>query len=265
MGNKTVIEIKDLSKKYRLYKKKSQRARESLFPFLGKLHTEFYALKEINLKVEKSEVLGILGKNGSGKSTLMKTIAGIITPSSGKITIRGNVVPLLELGSGFHPEFTGIENIYFYTSLLGFEKKEIESKIDEIIEFAEIGEHINQEYRTYSSGMKARLAFSVSVHIDPEILILDEVLSVGDAVFKRKSYEKIKSFFDMGKTILFVSHSMDSILTLCSRAIIMDKGEKILDGETKFVVEQYDRLIKTPQDKYLSVRESIMELGSQLR
>lgn len=258
MGSKTVIEIKDLSKKYRLYKKKSHRARESLFPFLGKLHTEFYALKSINLKVEKSEVLGILGRNGSGKSTLLKSIAGIITPTSGKIIIRGNVVPLLELGSGFHPEFTGIENIYFYTSLLGFEKREIDNKINEIIEFAEIGEHINQEYRTYSSGMKARLAFSVSVHIDPEILILDEVLSVGDAVFKKKSYEKIKSYFELGKTILFVSHNMESILSLCSRAIIMDKGEKILDGETRFVVDQYNRLIKSSKEDYSYVRESII-------
>jgi lipopolysaccharide transport system ATP-binding protein len=261
MGNMTVIEIKDLSKKYRLYKKKSHRARESLFPFLGKLHTEFYALRGINLKVQQSEVLGILGRNGSGKSTLMKSIAGILTPTSGKVIVKGNVVPLLELGSGFHPEFTGIENIYFYTSLLGLEKREIESKIDEIIEFAEIGEHIHQEYRTYSSGMRARLAFSVSVHIDPEILILDEVLSVGDAVFKKKSYEKIKSFFDAGKTILFVSHSMESIISLCSRAIIMDKGEKILDGETQFVVDQYNRLIKASKEEYPDVRKSIMELN----
>lgn len=260
MNKNTVIEIRDLSKKYLLFKKKSHRARESLFPFLGKLHTEFFALKNINLTVSKGEIVGVLGRNGSGKSTLMKSVAGILTPTSGKIIVKGNVVPLLELGSGFHPEFTGIENIFFYSSLLGFDKKQMESKIKDIIEFADIGQFIDQEYRTYSSGMKARLAFSVSVHIDPEILILDEVLSVGDAIFKKKSYEKIKGFFEMGKTILFVSHSLDSVKLMCTRAIILDKGEKILDGETNFVVEQYERLIKASQAEYSAVRESILSL-----
>jgi lipopolysaccharide transport system ATP-binding protein len=194
MKKDIVIEIKDLSKIYRLYKKKSHRARESLFPFFGKLHTPFYALKNIDLTINKSEIVGILGRNGSGKSTLLKSIAGILTPSSGHVKVKGNIVPLLELGSGFHPEFTGLENIYFYSSLLGFDRKQIDKKIDDIIEFAELGQFIGQEFRTYSSGMKARLAFSVSVNIDPDILILDEVLAVGDAVFKKKSYEKVKGF-----------------------------------------------------------------------
>ena len=258
MDKNAVIEVKDLLKIYRLYKKKSHRARESLFPFFGKLHDEFYALKNINLTVNRSEIIGILGRNGSGKSTLMKSIAGILTPTSGKVIVRGNIVPLLELGSGFHPEFTGIENIYFYTSLLGIDKEVIEGKINEIIEFADIGPFINQEIRTYSSGMKSRLAFSVSVHINPEILILDEVLSVGDAIFKKKSYEKVKTFFEMGTTILYVSHSLDSVINLCSRAIILDKGEKIMDGETKLVVGQYERLIKAPNEEYMSVRDSIL-------
>lgn len=261
MKDKTVIEIIDFSKKYKLYKKKSHRARESLFPFLGKIHTEFYALKNINLKVKESEIIGILGRNGSGKSTLMKSISGIITPTSGKILVKGNIVPLIELGSGFHPEFTGLENIYFYASLLGFDKKQIEHKIDEIIDFADIGQFINQEFRTYSSGMKARLAFSVSVNIDPDILILDEVLSVGDAMFKKKSYDKIKTFFEMGKTILFVSHSMESVMSLCNRAIILDQGEMILDGETKFVADQYNRLIRAPKEEYLEIRKNIQELS----
>lgn len=261
MDKNTVIEIQALTKKYRLYKKKSHRARESLFPFFGKLHTEFYALKNINLTVKKSEIVGILGRNGSGKSTLLKSIAGILTPTSGKVIVKGAVVPLLELGSGFHPEFTGRENIYFYTSLLGIEKKHIESKIDQIIEFADIGQFIDQEFRTYSSGMKARLAFSVSVNIDPEILILDEVLSVGDAVFKKKSYEKIKGFFEAGKTILYVSHSLDTIKSLCSRAIILDQGEKILDGDTDFVIGQYNQLIKTSREHYASFRESLKNMN----
>ncbi len=259
MGKNTVIEIRDFSKKYRLYKKKSHRARESLFPFLGKLHTEFYALKNISLTVDKSEIVGVLGRNGSGKSTLMKSVAGIITPTSGKITVNGNVVPLLELGSGFHPQFTGRENIYFYASLIGIEKKKIEDKIGEIIEFADIGPFIDQEFRTYSSGMKARLAFSVSVSIDPDILILDEVLSVGDAIFRKKSYDKITSFFEAGKTILYVSHSLDSVIKLCNRAIILDRGELILDGQPDFAVEQYNRLVKAGPQEYQEVRQSILQ------
>lgn len=249
MKNETVISVAGVSKKYKLYKSNQLRVLEALWPFGRKLHTEFYALKNINLEVNKGEVLGIIGRNGSGKSSLLKIISGIVTPTTGKVQVRGKIVPLLELGSGLHPDFTGIENIYFYTALLGFSRQEIERRIDPIVEFADIGEHIHQPLRTYSSGMRARLAFAVSISIDPEILILDEVLSVGDGAFNKKSNEKIMSFFREGKTILYVSHSHKTIREICTRAIILDKGEIILDGPTGEVMGQYERMIEARRNR----------------
>jgi ABC-type polysaccharide/polyol phosphate transport system ATPase subunit len=178
----------------------------------------------------------------------MKLIAGVTPPSEGTVKVKGNIVPLLELGSGFHPEFTGYENIYFYTAVLGYSKEKIKEKIREIIDFADVGEFIDQPVKNYSSGMRSRLAFAVSVNIDPDILILDEVLSVGDAVFKMKSFEKIREFFTNGKTILFVSHSLDSIKKLCNRAILLDHGELIMDGDPESVVEKYISMY-TPKKK----------------
>jgi ABC-type polysaccharide/polyol phosphate transport system ATPase subunit len=239
MKNQVVIEVNDVSKKYKLYKSKKHRAIEALLPYINKYHTDFYSLKDFSLTINQGEIVGIIGKNGSGKSTLMKIIAGVTPPTTGSIRVKGKIVPLLELGSGFHPDFTGYENIYFYTAVLGYPKQMIRRKINEIIDFADIGEFIDQPIKNYSSGMKSRLAFAVSVNIDPDILILDEVLSVGDAAFKAKSYDKIKEFFTDGKTILFVSHSMDAIKNLCNRAILIDKGQLIMDGDPKDVVEKY--------------------------
>lgn len=244
MSNEIVIELQNISKKYRLYKNKQDRVFEALSPFKKKYYTEFYALKNINLTLNKGDILGIVGRNGSGKSTLLKLISGIITPTTGKVSVKGNVVPLLELGSGFHPEFTGMENIYFYTTLLGHPRNVIRKKIQSILEFADLGEFIDQPIKNYSSGMRARLAFAVSVNIDPDILILDEILSVGDAVFKKKSHEKIKEFFDAKKTILFVSHSMESVKLLCNKAIMLDKGEIILEGDVDKVVDKYEQLVE---------------------
>jgi len=242
MNKKIAIEIKNVSKKYKLFGNKKDQAIEALFPFLHRKHIDFYAIKEFNLVINAGDILGVIGRNGSGKSTLMKLVAGVIQPTKGSVTVNGNLVPLLELGSGFHREFTGYENIYFYTAVLGYPKKKVLDKTAEIIEFADIGEFIHQPLKNYSSGMKARLAFSVSVNIDPDILILDEVLSVGDAAFKEKSFEKIKEFFDKGKTILFVSHSMESIKTLCNRAIIIEKGKLLMDGDPDGVIEKYQTL-----------------------
>jgi ABC-type polysaccharide/polyol phosphate transport system ATPase subunit len=239
MNSQVVIEVNNVSKRYKLYKSKKHRAIEALLPHIKKYHTDFYSLKDFNLTVNQGEIIGIIGKNGSGKSTLMKIIAGVTQPTSGTIQVKGNIVPLLELGSGFHPEFTGYENIYFYTAVLGYPKEMIKEKIDEIIAFADVGEFIDQPVKNYSSGMKSRLAFAVSVNIDPDILILDEVLSVGDAAFKAKSFEKIREFFTNGKTILFVSHSMDSIKKLCNRAILLHNGQLMMDGDPNSVVEKY--------------------------
>jgi len=242
MNKKIAIEIKDVSKKYKLFNSKKDQALEALLPFIHRKHTDFFAIKDFNLVVKIGDILGVIGRNGSGKSTLMKLVAGVIQPTTGRVTVNGNLVPLLELGSGFHREFTGFENIYFYTAVLGYPKNKVLEKTAEIIEFADIGEFIHQPLKNYSSGMKARLAFSVSVNIDPDILILDEVLSVGDAAFKEKSYDKIKEFFEQGKTILFVSHSMESIKTLCNRAIVIEKGKLLMDGDPESVIEKYHTL-----------------------
>lgn len=239
MNSQVVIEVNNVSKRYKLYKSKKHRAIEALLPLINTYHTDFYSLKDFNLTVKQGEIIGVIGKNGSGKSTLMKLIAGVTQPTSGTIRVKGNIVPLLELGSGFHPDFTGYENIYFYTAVLGYPKELIKEKIREIIAFADVGEFIDQPVKNYSSGMKARLAFAVSVNIDPDILILDEVLSVGDAAFKAKSFAKIKEFFVNGKTILFVSHSMESVKNLCNRAILIDKGQLIMDGDPASVVDKY--------------------------
>lgn len=238
MKKQVVIEVTNVSKRYKLYKNKKHRAIEALLP-INKYHTDFYSLKNFSLEVNKGEIVGVIGRNGSGKSTLMKLIAGVTVPTSGTVRVKGNLVPLLELGSGFHPEFTGYENIYFYTMILGYPKAKIQEKIQEIIEFADVGEFIDQPIKNYSSGMKSRLAFAVSVNVDPDILILDEVLSVGDEAFKAKSFEKIQEFFKTGKTILFVSHSMTSIKDLCNRAILIEKGQLIMDGDPASVVEVY--------------------------
>jgi lipopolysaccharide transport system ATP-binding protein len=253
-----VIKLEGVSKKYKLYNNKIERMKEALHPLKKKYHRDFYALKNFDLEVRKGEILGIVGRNGSGKSTLLKLIAGVITPSSGSIQTKGSIVPLLELGSGFNPEFTGMDNIYFYSSLLGYEKENIQEKVDEILGFAEIGDHIGQPLKTYSSGMKARLAFAVSVNVDPDILILDEVLSVGDELFRRKSYAKMEEFFRSGKTILFVSHTTNVINELCSRAIMIDKGEQILEGLPKFVTMHYQKYIFTKPDKADEVRNQIL-------
>jgi len=243
MTNENVIEVSHVSKRYKLYKSKKHRAIEALLPFFDKYHTDFYSLRDFSLNVSKGEIIGVLGKNGSGKSTLMKLIAGVTVPTSGTVRTKGNIVPLLELGSGFHPEFTGFENIYFYTAILGYPKEVIKKKVEEIIDFAAVGEFIDQPVKNYSSGMRSRLAFAVSVNIDPDILILDEVLSVGDGDFREKSYQKMKEFFNQKKTILYVSHSMGSIKELCTRAICIDKGELIMDGEPMKVIQYYDEQI----------------------
>ena len=273
-----VINLTGVSKKYKLFNSKTDRMKEALHPLKKNYHKDFFALNNVNLKVKQGEILGIVGMNGSGKSTLLKIIAGIVQPSSGKVNVIGNVVPLLELGSGFNPEFTGLENIYFYNSIMGYTRKETDSIVDKILEFAEIGEFINQPVKTYSSGMQARLSFAVSVNINPDILIVDEVLSVGDELFKRKSFSRIEEFFRQGKTILFVSHSIQSINQLCTRAIMLYKGAVIIDGSTSSVTRFYQRflfsqpeqrneLISELKDNFVSENyenEILLEEGSEM-
>jgi ABC-type polysaccharide/polyol phosphate transport system ATPase subunit len=233
------IQLEHLSKKYKLYNKHSDRLSEALNPFGKKLHHEFFALQDVSLTAYEGDIIGILGKNGSGKSTLLKLVSGILTPTSGYVNVKGKIVALLELGTGFHPELTGRENIYFYTTLLGYKKKDIQRVIDEIIGFAEIGEFIDQPIKLYSSGMRSRLAFSVSVMIDPDILIVDEILSVGDAYFKEKSNRKLIELFNSGRTILYVSHSTKDILELCNKAVMLNNGYKVMEGKPEEVTACY--------------------------
>jgi ABC-type polysaccharide/polyol phosphate transport system ATPase subunit len=244
MNNEPQIILKHIAKKYKLYATKSDRVVEALVPFSGHRHREFYALKDINLVVNKGDILGILGRNGSGKSTLLKLIAGITTPTKGSLHVNGRIVPLLELGAGFHPDLTGRENIYFYSMLLGYSKQVIHELVAQVIDFAEIGEFIDQPIRIYSSGMKSRLAFSVSVNIDPDILIVDEVLSVGDEYFKAKSIERMQKLFRSGKTILFVSHSAKDLVALCNRAVMLHEGNIVREGVPESVLDYYQRYFK---------------------
>ncbi len=264
MTEDIVISLDRISKMYRLFTSKSDRMKEALHPGKKVYHKEFYALNELSLKVRKGEILGVVGMNGSGKSTLLKVVAGIIQPTKGSLSVQGSVVPLLELGSGFNPEFSGYENIYFYNSILGYSRKRTDEMVARILDFAEIGDFIHQPLKTYSSGMKARLAFAVSVNVDPDVLIVDEILSVGDELFRRKSFKKMEEFFKAGKTILFVSHSEAHINQLCTRAIMLDHGRIVLEGAPKFVTMNYTKfMFSSPEKRNVLLRDFELIAKSQ--
>ena len=241
--NDIAISIKNVSKYYKLYDRPKDRLKEALNRKGKTYHRKFYATKNLNLDIKKGEIIGIVGKNGSGKSTLLKLITGVLQPDEGEITVNGKISALLELGSGFNPEFTGMQNIFFYGTIIGLSKEEMQEKLDDILAFADIGDFIHQPLKTYSSGMKSRLGFAVAVHIDPEILILDEVLAVGDILFRRKCYAKMEEFFKGGKTIIYVSHDANSIKQLCTRAIFLLDGNVIMDSDAKSVTQQYERFL----------------------
>ena len=207
----TVIEINHLTKKYDMYKKPSDRLKEALSPTGKTYHEVFYALNDVNVEVKKGEMIGFIGENGSGKSTILKIITGVLTPSEGEVKIEGNIAALLELGSGFNPEYSGYENIFLNGMVLGFSREEMQDKVDDIINFADIGDHLYQPVKTYSSGMFVRLAFAVAINVDPDILIVDEALAVGDLEFQLKCMEKFTELRNAGKTILFVSHDVNAV------------------------------------------------------
>ena len=243
MNNKeNIIEITNLVKEYKMFKSKKDRLLEAVFPFYQK-HEVFRAMDNLNLELKKGEVLGVLGKNGAGKSTLLKMITGVVTPTSGNIKVKGKISSLLELGTAFNSELTGLENIYQHGQVMGLTNQEIEDRKQEIIDFADIGEHLYQPVKTYSSGMFARLAFACAINVDPDILIVDEVLSVGDMAFQLKCFKKFEQFKKKGKTILFVTHSINDVLRNCTRTIIIDAGKKIFDGSVKDGVEKYKKMI----------------------
>ena len=258
----TVIDIKNLIKEYKMYPTKKDRLVETIFPNI-KRHSTFKAMDNLNLEVKKGEILGILGKNGAGKSTLLKMVTGVVVPTSGEINVNGKISSLLELGTAFNMELTGLENIYQHGQVMGLSKEEIEATKQDIIDFADIGDHLYQPVKTYSSGMFARLAFACAINVDPEILIVDEVLSVGDMAFQLKCFKKFQQFKESGKTILFVTHSIADVLKNCTRTIILQNGKKTFDGGVKEGVELYKKIItgnaptenKTEEKKFVKGKE----------
>lgn len=246
MDKDIAISVKDVSMSFNLNKEKVDNLKEYVIKFLThKLeYKKFYALKDINFEVKKGEHLAILGLNGAGKSTLLKTIVGVYKPVQGTIEKDGVIAPLLELGAGFDPNYTGEENIYLYGAILGYDREYIKSKFDEIVEFSELGHFIKVPVKNYSSGMKARLGFSIATAVEPDVLILDEVLSVGDAGFKKKSLAKVKSLFENGVTVLFVSHSIEQVKAICDTAILLEHGQIIAQGAVTDVIPVYEAKIK---------------------
>ncbi|MFF2091707.1 ABC transporter ATP-binding protein [Paenibacillus sp. NPDC058174] len=236
------ISIINVSKTFRIYNKPLNRLKQ-FFSKEKKYYQDFTALNELSFEINKGETVGIIGRNGSGKSTLLQMIAGTLNPSTGSIKVNGRISALLELGSGFNPEFTGRENVYLNAAILGIGREEIESKMDEILAFADIGDFIDQPVKTYSSGMYVRLAFAVSINVNPEILIVDEALAVGDGRFQLKCFEKIKALKESGKTILVVSHDLQTIRQICDRAILIDRGQLIEIGKPNDVVNHYTKIL----------------------
>lgn len=236
------IQVENLSKIYKLYDKPSDRLKDAL-GFSKKKPIEHYALRNVDIKIRQGECVGIIGTNGSGKSTILKIITGVLNATSGTLTVNGRISALLELGAGFNMEYTGLENVYLNGTMIGFSKEEIDAKLKDILDFAEIGDFVNQPVKTYSSGMFVRLAFAVAINIEPEILIVDEALSVGDVFFQSKCYHKFEEFKKQGKTILFVSHDLSSISKYCDRVILLNQGSKLGEGTPKQMIDVYKQVL----------------------
>lgn len=243
MDNNVALRVNNVGVKFNMSAEKVDNMKEyAIKMFRRELrYNEFWALKEVSFQIKKGQRVGVLGLNGAGKSTLLKVIAGVLKATEGSVTKNGNIVPLLELGAGFDKEYTGAENIFLYGAVLGYPKSFIKEKYDEIVEFSELGDFINVPLKNYSSGMKARLGFSIATIVEPEILILDEVLSVGDAKFRKKSERKIKDMFDKKITVLFVSHSLAQVRSLCDRAIIIEKGRLVAQGDSETICNLYEQ------------------------
>lgn len=241
------IEVNHVSMLFRLNRERVDNAKEYFIRLLTrKLHyTEFWALKDVSFKIEKGDRVGIMGFNGAGKSTLLKTIAGVLKPTMGNVKVTGTIAPMLELGAGFDPNYSGSENIYLYGATMGFSRKFIDEKYNEIVEFSELKDFINAPLKSYSSGMKSRLGFAIATAVKPDVLILDEVLSVGDAAFKEKSEQRILDMIDDGVTVLFVSHSTDRVRKLCNKAIILTKGQVVAKGEVNEICDMYTEMVNS--------------------
>ncbi len=241
--SETAILVDHVSKLYKLYDNPMDRLKESLGLSRKKRYKEHYALRDVNFEVKMGEAVGIIGTNGSGKSTILKIITGVLNPTGGAVHVNGRISALLELGAGFNPEYSGLENVYLNGTMIGFSREEIDAKLDDILSFADIGEFIYQPVKTYSSGMFVRLAFAVAINIEPEILIVDEALSVGDVFFQSKCFRKFEEFKKQGKTILLVSHDLSSISKYCDKVILLNKGTKVDEGSPKAIIDLYKKIL----------------------
>lgn len=257
MSSDAIIEVQGLSKLFPIYDKPHHRLMQMVFGGGSRWYREFCALREIDFSIRRGETVGIVGRNGSGKSTLLQIICGTLAPSMGEVHVRGRVAALLELGAGFNPEFTGRENVYLNGTVLGLTRAEIEEKLESILAFAEIGEFIDRPVKTYSSGMYIRLAFAVAIHVEPDLLVVDEALSVGDEAFQRKCFARIERLRERGCTVLFVSHAAGTVIELCDRAILLDRGELLADGMPKAVISRYQKMLYAPADRVMELRQQI--------
>lgn len=261
------IQVRALSKRYEIYAQPSDRLRQMVLPRLRRAmqlperayFEEFWALRDVDFEVRRGETVGIVGRNGSGKSTLLQMICGTLSPTRGEVRVHGRIAALLELGAGFNPEFTGRENVRLSGLLYGLSEQELRERFDAILEFAEIGHFIDQPVKTYSSGMYVRLAFAIAINVSPDILVIDEALSVGDESFQRKCFARIEAIRESGATVLFVSHSAGTVVELCNRALLLDSGELLLQGTPKHVISRYHKLLYAPAEMAASLRESIRE------
>jgi ABC-type polysaccharide/polyol phosphate transport system ATPase subunit len=267
MHAESVIEVNSLSKTYRLYRSHRDRVKEFFHPLRKKYHIKHHALKDLSLSIQKGEVMGVIGENGSGKSTLLKILASVVSPTSGSFICKGRITALLELGGGFNLELTGIENVYFLGAIQGYSKKEMAKRLKYILDFAEIGEYANQPVKNYSSGMYVRLAFSININIDPEILIVDEALAVGDIRFQQKCYRKIREIKESGKTIVICTHALSVVKDFCTRAIWIDHGKIIEEGDPQTVTDKYQAFMvrkdntSTPQIKEVEGDANLHDLS----
>ncbi len=254
MSAERVIEIKDVTKIYKLYDKPIDRLKESMSLRHRSYHKDFYALRGLSFFVEKGQTVGIIGTNGSGKSTILKIITGVLTPTSGEVSVKGKISALLELGAGFNMDYTGIENIYMNGTMMGYSKREMDDKLADILDFAEIGDFVHQPVKTYSSGMFVRLAFALAINVEPEILIVDEALSVGDVFFQSKCYRRMEEIRKNGTTIVMVTHDMGSIIKYCDKVILLNKGEYIAEGPAGRMVDLYKKILAGQME---SLREEL--------
>ena len=257
------ISVNNVSKMYKLYDNPMDRLKESLGLTRQKKYKEHYALHDVSFQVERGECVGIIGTNGSGKSTILKIITGVLNQTEGDVSVNGRISALLELGAGFNMEYTGIENVYLNGTMIGFSKEEIDAKLQEILDFADIGDFVYQPVKTYSSGMFVRLAFAVAINIEPEILIVDEALSVGDVFFQAKCYRKFEEFKKMGKTILMVSHDLSSISKYCDKVVLLNHGVKMAEGEPKEIVDLYKKVLVGQAGDDAEQTEALLEASKE--